>query len=230
MITERGKLYLFTSYTPGAGKTYRMLSCGAENSANLKVAFLFDNHRSTDKVFKDLGLEKPRHKTYSLSQILAEKPEAVAFDEIGMFSRNKDIIKGFTRKNNLLKTDYRDGKEHFIYEDVDVLLEHGIDVYASVNLKRFESANPIFSEITGIRVKKKIPDRYLEIADKIYFIDRAPELMKEDFQNHKLFTEKYMKTKIMRRNFLLTTLDEYRKVSLDYIKKYGDKVIIEERK
>ena len=229
MSNKRGKLYLFTSYTPGAGKTFRMLSFAAHNCKNLKVAFLFENHRSTDLIWDKLNIERPKHQSYSLSELIELSPEAVAVDEIGMYSRNIDIVKKTVKKKNLNKTIYRDGKEHFIYEDVDELLDNGIDVYASVNLKRFESANSIFSEITGIRVKKKIPDRYLEIAEKIYFIDRDPKLMEADFNDHKLFSDKYMKSKIMKRNFLISTLEEYRRVSIDYIKRYGDKVVIEER-
>ena len=156
---------------------------------------------------------------YSVFGIINESPDAVIFDELGMISRNKDSRRlrkkhGHKEKKN----------ETFIYNDIDTILDAGINVYASANLKRFESANPVFKEITGIGVKTKVPDEYLEKADKIIFIDREPDLMIADYEDGKLFVDKYMKSKIMQKNFLPETLTKYREASLKYLEQYGDKV------
>ncbi|MBR2190544.1 MAG: hypothetical protein IJ883_02750, partial [Eubacterium sp.] len=61
-------------------------------------------------------------------------------------------------------------------------------------------------------------------ADKIIFIDREPDLMIADYEDGKLFVDKYMKSKIMQKNFLPETLTKYREASLKYLEQYGDKV------
>ena len=168
----------------------------------------------------------PGHGFYGVHvrQKLAENPDAVIFDELGMLSRNKDSRK--LRKKHVGKTKK---DETFIYNDIDTILDAGINVYASANLKRFENANPVFKAITGIGVKTKVPDKYLEDADEIIFIDREPELMIADYEDGSLFVDKYMKSKIMQKNFLPETLTKYREASLKYLEQFGDKVEVVKR-
>ena len=217
--TSRGKLYIFTSYTPGAGKSYRMVAMACENEENVMVGFLNSAHRDMTKLLEDYDVALGDFSKYSVNGILAEKPDAVIFDELGMVSRNRDSRR--LRKKSGQKHDKYDT---FIYNDIDTILNAGINVYASANLKRFESANPVFKEITGIGVKTKVPDEYLEKADEIVFIDREPDLMIADYEDGKLFVDKYMKSKIMQKNFLPETLTKYREVSLKYLEQFGDKV------
>ena len=60
---------------------------------------------------------------------------------------------------------------------------------------------------------------FLDMAEEIYFIDRAPELMIKDFESGMLFDENYMNSRIMKRNFKKETLESYRGVSIEYLKK-----------
>ena len=216
---KRGKLYIFTSYTPGAGKSYRMVATACEQEDSVMVGFLNSAHRDMAKLLDDYDVAIGDFSKYSVNGILAENPSAVIFDELGMHSRNRDSRR--LRKKHGTK----DKKsETFIYHDIDTILDAGINVYASANLKRFDSANPVFKEITGSGVKTKVPDEYLEKADKIIFIDREPDLMIADYEDGSLFVDKYMKSKIMQKNFLPETLTKYREVSLKYLEKFGDKV------
>lgn len=227
---KKGKLNIFTSYTPGAGKTYKMLVEAAKHSGVVYVAFVYEKHRKNTELLDRLGLKHRITTKYSARKIIEAGVDAVVLDEIGMYSRNIDRIKKTSHgKRNLSRKDFAMDKEWFIYDDIDLFLEAGIDVYCSVNLKRFQSANDVFSELSGIRVKKKVPDRFLDEADSICFIDREPAKLIEDFNNNNLFGEKYMSSRIMKKNFMPETLEQYRKVAMEYIKKYGDKVTIEIR-
>ena len=218
-MMERGKLYIFTSYTPGAGKSYRMVATACENENNVMVGFLNSAHRDMTKLLEDYDVAIGDFSRYSVNDILLKHPDAVIFDELGMVSRNKDSRR-LRKKSGQKKEKY----DSFIYNDIDTVLDAGINVYASANLKRFESANPVFKEITGIGIKTKVPDEYLEKADDIIFVDREPEKMIADYEDGKLFVDKYMKSKIMQKNFLPETLEKYREVSLKYLKQFGDKV------
>ncbi|MFQ9515692.1 MAG: hypothetical protein ACLRZ9_07665 [Eubacterium sp.] len=225
MDNKKGKLTIFVSYTPGAGKSYLMVSRAMEQRAcgrKVILGFLNDSHRNINNMAEDNNfyLEikekhlrsdqdalRPHKMKYSLKELLGEKPDLVIMDEMGMHGINRD---GST----------------FVYEDIEKLLDAGIDVYTTANLKRFEGANPIFKQATGIGIKKTVPDKFLEEADSIIFIDREPELMIQDFGKGKLFNDKYMNSKIMKKNFQEKTLKEYRNISKRYLKKYEDKVEI----
>ncbi len=222
--TSRGKLYIFTSYTPGAGKSYRMVATACENEERVMVGFLNSAHRDMAKLLEDYDVAIGDFSKYSVNGILAENPDAVIFDELGMMSRNKDSRRMRKKHGTTSKKD-----ETFIYNDIDTILDAGISVYASANLKRFESANPVFKAITGIGVKTKVPDKYLEDADVIVFIDREPELMISDYEDGNLFVDKYMKSKIMQKNFLPETLTKYREASFEYLEQFGDKVEVVHR-
>lgn len=205
---RKGKLTIFTSYTPGAGKSYYMVEQAAKSGRKVLIGFLNSDHRSISKIIKDHGLKKIFRKKYSLSKIIDLNPDLVIMDEMGMSGYNKD-------------------RKSFVYEDILVLLNHGIDVYTSANLKRFHSINPRFHAITGIRIRKTIPDEFLEMADKIFFIDREPEKMMEDFAKGKIFTGKQAASGIMKKNFDEKNLIAYRNLSLEILKQnYGDRLEI----
>lgn len=204
---KKGKMILFTSYTPGAGKSYLMIAKAMEEKAKGKkvaIGYLNGSHRNIKKMLEDNGLDISEKKRYSLEELLAGKPDLVIMDELGARGKNK----------------------RFVYEDVEIFLDAGIDVYTTANLKKFERVNPLFKEVTGIGIRRSIPDRFLEMAEYIYFVDREPEQMMEDFGDGTLFGEKYMKSKIMQKNFQKETLINYRNISKNYLKKYADKVKI----
>lgn len=226
---KRGKLTIFTSYTPGAGKSYLMVEKAVEKKKeglNVVIGFLNGRHRSLDSLLEGNGIagvngkEMPAQehneitelasKKYSLAEIISKEPDLVVMDEMGMHHINRDM-------------------KSFVYEDIERLLQAGIDVYASTNLKKFKNLNPLYKEITGIAVKRPIPDYFLEIAEHIYFVDRAPELMISDFKSGELFGERYMKTKIMNKNFRYDTLCSYRELSKKCLEKYNYKTSIIER-
>lgn len=207
--THKGKLTIFTSYTPGAGKSYAMLSHALKNP-NVVIGFLNETHRDIGKLLEDHNIESKDYSHYSLGEIILKKPALVVMDEMGMRGKNRD-------------------RKSYIYGDIDRLLNAGIDVYASVNIKKFEGTNLLFREVTGIGVKRCVPDEFLESASKIYFIDRSPEDMLKDFEETKLFDDKYRKSKIMQKNFKIETLRAYRDISLKILERYQGKTEIETR-
>ena len=203
-----GNLTLFTSYTPGAGKTYFMLAKAMEQrSAGKKVTigFIYGRHRDTAAILGDHGIKEDIPSGYSVKDIIKSGSDLVVMDEMGVYGKNID------------------DRHTFVYEDIQKILDFGMDVYASINLKKFAGINKYFREYSGIAVKKCVPDLFLEEAAKIFYLDRDPEKMREDYTSGNLFGERYMKTKIMNKNFRIDTLLAYRRIGLDCIKEYGDK-------
>lgn len=220
---KRGKLTIFTSYTPGAGKSFLMISQAikeVKKGRKTVIAFLNNSHRSFEQMKEMLEIDTHMLEDiscgscekYSLKEILKIKPDVVVVDEMGMHGKNTD-------------------SNTFVYEDIENLLQQGIDVYTSTNLKRFASINNQFKAVTGIGIRKTIPDRFLERADEIYFLDREVDMMIADFGSGQLFDEKYMNSKIMRKNFKKETLQAYRDISIKYLtKKYREKTKFLNRK
>lgn len=193
-------LTIFTSYTPGAGKSYAMVQKAMEEKAkgkNVVIGFLHGGHRDITKILQSNGMrERDSGNGMNLMEILAKKPDLVILDEMGMKVKHHG----------------------FVYDIIEELLKRGVDVYTSVNLKRFSGINPKFKEVTGIAIRNTIPDRFLDMAGQVYFVDRDPELMIRDFELGKLFDEKYMNSRIMQKNFKKETLEAYRDVSIEYLK------------
>ena len=61
------------------------------------------------------------------------------------------------------------------WQDIEELLDAGIDVYTTLNIQHLESLNDIVARITGVRVRETMPDKVLELADEIELIDLPPE-------------------------------------------------------
>lgn len=195
---------IYTSYTPGAGKSYLMVQHAVSEKRkgkNVVIGFLNGRHRDISGILKDNQINE---KDLCPEKIKSEAVDIVIMDEMGMKIKSKG----------------------FVYEEIERLLSLGIDVYTTSNLKRFKGVNPLFKEITGIGIKHTVPDRFLEMADEIYFVDREPSKMIKDYNSGILFDENHMNTKIMRKNFSLNTLESYRELSLSYLKKFDNVVIV----
>ena len=204
-------LKIFTSYTPGAGKSYAMMEEAMNESRNGKkvvIAFINKQHRDSSKMPFECNENVTIHPLKgreSIEEIIEMKPDIVVLDELGM----------------------RIGKHTFLYNVAESFIKNNISVLTSANLKRFEEVNPIFRSATGVGIKTIIPNRFIKGADEIVFIDREPELMIKDFKEGKLFGERYMNSRIMNKNFEENTLKTYREISLDYLEKYNNVRIIQ---
>ena len=200
-------LKIFTSYTPGAGKTYLMVSKAIEENRKgrkVVIGFLNAGHRDIGKTLSDNRINHFDKKGMNYDQIISLNPDVVVLDEMGMKIR-------------------RGG---FVYDRVKKLMDAGIDVYTSANLKRFSGLSERFKAVTGITAKTTIPDEFLENAQEIYFIDRDPEKMAKDFEEGKLFNDKYKDSRIMKKNFEMNTLVQYRQVALECLRGYKNVKIV----
>jgi two-component system sensor histidine kinase KdpD len=73
------------------------------------------------------------------------------------------------------------------YEDIMEILEHGIDVWSTVNIQHMESLNVMVYELTEVKVRETFPDYVLERADEIRLIDISPEALIERLKAGKVY-------------------------------------------
>jgi two-component system sensor histidine kinase KdpD len=154
----------------GVGKTYRMLLEGhAEQEAGRDVVIgLLETHgrAETQALAEGLPVVPQRRVTYrgtdlsdmDLPAILRRKPELVLVDELAHTNAP--------------------GLEHEKrYQDIDDLLDAGIDVLSTLNVQHLESLNDQVAELSGARVRETIPDSVLGRADEVVLIDLSPEAL-----------------------------------------------------
>lgn len=151
-----GKLTIFLGASSGVGKSYTMLEAAYEKLSqgiNVYIGCIEYSNRPEFGLFlKSIPFIKPEDSCNShlvemdIDSVLAIKPELVVIDNLAQ--RN---LKG-QRHNNR-------------YQDIQELLQSGIDVYTTLNIYQVESLKDIAEQITGIKVIDTVPDRFLEIAE-----------------------------------------------------------------
>ncbi|WP_041233617.1 universal stress protein [Cylindrospermum stagnale] len=179
-LARRGKHKIFIGMAPGVGKTYRMLEEGhALKQEGIDVVIgLLETHGRKETAAKAEGLEivKNRqvpHGELMLTEmdteaIIRRSPQLVLIDELAHTN-----VPGSPRKKR--------------YEDVEVILAAGIDVYSTMNIQHLESLNDLVARITGVVVRERVSDRILEAADEVVVVDVTPETLEERLIEGKIY-------------------------------------------
>ena len=177
---RRGKHKIFIGMAPGVGKTCRMLEEGyllKQQGIDIVIGLL-ETHGRKETAQKAEGLESVSRKGIAhggltltemdTDAILARQPQLVLVDELAHTN-----VPGSLREKR--------------YQDVEVILAAGIDVYSTVNIQHLESLNDLVARITGVVVRERIPDRLLEEADEVVVVDVTPETLEERLREGKIY-------------------------------------------
>jgi two-component system sensor histidine kinase KdpD len=177
---SRGKLKIFLGSAAGVGKTYQML----EEAQSLKrngvdvAAAVIETHGRLETEALLVGLEAiPRRQVEHDSIILAE------MDLDAVLVRHPDIA----LVDELAHANAPCSRHAKRYQDVEELLNAGINIYSTLNIQHIESLNDIVHQITGIRVGETLPDRILDLADEIEVVDLPPEELLQRFKDGKVY-------------------------------------------
>ncbi|MFE9024597.1 DUF4118 domain-containing protein [Streptomyces sp. NPDC007808] len=167
----RGKLRIYLGAAPGVGKTYAMLSEAhrrIERGTDCVVAFVEHHNRPRTEVMLH-GLEQiPRKEIeyrdtafteMDVDAVLARQPKVALVDE-------------------LAHTNVPGSPNTKRWQDVEELLDAGIDVVSTVNIQHLESLGDIVESITGVRQRETVPDEVVRRADQIELVDMSPEALR----------------------------------------------------
>ncbi|MGE4107713.1 MAG: ATP-binding protein [Bacteriovoracia bacterium] len=177
---ERGHLRIFFGMCPGVGKTYSMLRAAQEQMrSGVKVAVgLVETHKRADTESLLHGMEIiPRKKIeykgtvfeeMDIDRILKEKPPLVLVDE-------------------LAHTNAPGSRHPKRYQDVEELLNSGINVYTTLNVQHIESRADLVQKITGVPIKETVPDSILEFANQLELIDLSPQELLKRLKEGKVY-------------------------------------------
>jgi two-component system sensor histidine kinase KdpD len=164
----RGKLKIFLGYAAGVGKTYAMLEAAQSRKADgidVVVAVIETHGRvETEALLPGLEVIPRKQIEYrgvkltemDLDAVLARRPQLALVDEHA-------------------HTNAPESRHPKRWQDIDELLNAGIDVYTTLNIQHLESFRDIIAQITGVIQRETIPDRVLDEASEIEVVDLPPE-------------------------------------------------------
>lgn len=173
--TPAGELRIHLGAAPGVGKTYAML-CEArrrlERGTDIVVGVVETHGREKTAALLD-GLEiLPRRHTrvgdeLDLQAVLDRHPEVVLIDELA-----------HTNAPGPASTAGSASGHEKRWQDVEVILDAGIDVLSTVNVQHLESLNDVVERITGVRQRETVPDEFVRRAEQIELVDITPEALR----------------------------------------------------
>jgi two-component system sensor histidine kinase KdpD len=178
-----GRLKIFVGAAPGVGKTFEMLQ---EAHAKLQegvdvVAGVVETHGREETEALLAGLEViPRKPTVYINRILNE------FDIDAALKRRPALI----LVDELAHTNIPGSRHPKRYQDVEELLDAGIDVYTTVNIQHIESLNDVVAQITHVRVREVVPDAILDRADAVELVDLTPDDLIQRLKEGKVYVPK----------------------------------------
>lgn len=166
----RGRLRVYLGAAPGVGKTYAMLNEGRRRAA-----------RGTDVV---VGYVETHGRANTAAQLgtLEVIPRArVAY--AGTAFEEMDLAALLERKpqvalvDELAHTNVPGSSHEKRWQDVEALLDAGIEVISTVNIQHLESLNDVVREITGVDQRETIPDEVVRRAEQVELVDMTPEAL-----------------------------------------------------
>ncbi|MBR8832228.1 MAG: Sensor protein KdpD [Chroococcopsis gigantea SAG 12.99] len=220
---KRGRHKIFIGMAPGVGKTYKML----EEAKNLKrdgvdvVIGLLETHNRKETARQAQGLEIVLRK-----EIVKNNLTLSEMDTDAVIDRNPQLV----LVDELAHTNIPGSPREKRYQDVEIILDRGIDVYSTVNIQHLESLNDLVARITGVVVRERIPDRILEAADEIVVVDVTPETLEERLRDGKIYApnkiQQSLENFFQRKNLIALRELALREVA-DTVEEYQkDKVLI----
>jgi two-component system sensor histidine kinase KdpD len=167
----RGSLRIYLGAAPGVGKTYAMLGEGhrrKQRGADVVVGLVETHGRQQTKAQLD-GLEvMPRVSVEYRGTTLQE------MDVDAIVARHPDIV----LVDEYAHTNAPGSRNEKRWQDVEALLDAGLEVISTLNVQHLESLNDVITEITGTVQRETVPDAIVRRADQIELVDMSPEALR----------------------------------------------------
>jgi two-component system sensor histidine kinase KdpD len=178
-----GRLKIFVGAAPGVGKTYEMLLAARaklKQGVDVVVGVVETHGRKETEALLEGFEVLPRKPMVYVNRILDE------FDIDAALRRRPSLI----LVDELAHTNVPGSLHPKRYQDVEELLNTGIDVYTTVNIQHIESLNDVVAQITRVRVREIVPDAILDKADAIELVDLTPDDLIQRLKEGKVYVPK----------------------------------------
>ncbi len=178
--SKRGKLKIFFGMCAGVGKTYTMLQTAqAEKMKGSDIIIGYietHNRKETAELVNGFELIPRKYIEYKSTPV-----EEMDLDSI--ITRNPLIV----LVDELAHTNAPGSRHAKRYQDVQEILEHGINVYTTLNVQHLESRSDTVAQITGIVVRETLPDEIFESADEVELVDLSPDELLQRLSDGKVY-------------------------------------------
>lgn len=177
---KRGKLKVFFGFAAGVGKTYSMLSdarAKAEEGVDVVIGYAEPHARPETEAlllgqellpYQMVEYRGAKIKEFHLDAALKRRPELIVVDE-------------------LAHTNAPGSRHAKRWQDVQELLEAGINVNTTLNVQHLESLNDVVAQISGVVVRETLPDAMFEQADEVELVDLPPDELLERLSEGKVY-------------------------------------------
>ena len=181
---HRGRLKIFIGASAGVGKTYSMLEAarGAQaTGADIVVGYVEPHgRRETETLLEGLEQLPPvevryrgiTRREFDLDAALKRRPATLIVDELA----HSNIAEGEPRPRHAKR-----------WQDIEELLEAGVNVWTTLNIQHLESLNDVVAGITGVRQQETLPDRVFDEAEEVELIDLSPDDLLERLKAGKIY-------------------------------------------
>src|SRR5262249_2056734 len=176
----RGKLKIFLGAAAGVGKTYTMLEAAQKLLKDgidvVAGVILTHGRKETEALLNGLEVIPERVIDYQntklteldIDEVLIRNPAVVLIDE-------------------LAHTNAPGSRHEKRWQDVEEVLQSGIDVFTTLNIQHLESVNDLIAQVTGVTVRETVPDSIFEEADDIELVDLPPDDLIQRLREGKVY-------------------------------------------
>ncbi|MHA7961470.1 sensor histidine kinase [Streptomyces sp. L500] len=170
-MAAHAKLRIYLGAAPGVGKTYAMLAEGRRllaQGADVVIGFVEPHGRRPTAAMAE-GIETVPRRT-----VLHRGAEFTEMDVDAVLARHPQVA----LVDELAHTNVPGSRNAKRWQDVEDLLDAGIDVVTTLNVQHLESLNDVVTQITGVRQRERLPDEVARRADQIELVDLPPEAVR----------------------------------------------------
>ncbi len=176
----RGKLKIFLGAAAGVGKTYTMLEAAQKLLKDgidvVSGVVVTHGRKETEALLEGLEVIPERIIEYQntklteldIDEVLIRNPAVVLIDE-------------------LAHTNAPGSRHEKRWQDVEEVLQAGIDVFTTLNIQHLESVNDLIAQVTGVTVRETVPDSIFEEADDIELVDLPPDDLIQRLREGKVY-------------------------------------------
>ncbi len=206
---DRGRLRVYLGMAPGVGKTYRMLEEGHRRTGrgtDLVVGFVEPHGRPATEALL-AGLETIPRRRFEYRGVVVEE-----MDTDAILARHPAVA----LVDELAHTNAPGSTREKRWQDIEVLLDAGIEVVSTCNIQHLESAADAVATITGAPVNERVPDEVLARASEIELVDMSPHALRQRMRHGNVYPPE--RTAVaMDRFFTESNLTALRELSLRFV-------------
>jgi two-component system, OmpR family, sensor histidine kinase KdpD len=184
---QRGRLKIYLGFAAGVGKTYDMLQEGnrlRRQGVDAVIGFV-ETHGRAETLAQVGDLEQVPRRRIEYRGIVIEEMDLDA-----VLHRRPTIA----LVDELAHTNAPGSRNAKRYQDVEEILRAGVNVITTLNIQHLESLHDIVERATGVRVKERLPDYVVAMADQLVNVDLSAEDLRERLQEGKIYAAERIQT------------------------------------